>query len=81
MIERFNEVAGVPDVLNTSFNLRVETIVTTVLSFETNVLLLTLIGSDLVITNLERARGLSTGTANHLEDSNRKLSAFVGQED
>jgi hypothetical protein len=57
-----------------------ETIITTVLSFETNVLLLTLIGSDLVITNLERARGLSSGTANHLEDSNRRLSAFVGSE-
>jgi hypothetical protein len=51
-----------------------------VISFEANVLLLTLIGSDLVITNLERARGLSTGTSAHLEDSNRKLSTFVGQE-
>lgn len=60
--------------------LGVETIITTVLSFETNVLLLTLIGSDLVTTNLERARGLSSGTMNHLEDSNRRLSAFVGQE-
>jgi hypothetical protein len=60
--------------------LGVETIITTVLSFEANVLLLTLIGSDLVITNLERARGLSAGTANHLDDSNRKLSSFVGQE-
>jgi hypothetical protein len=60
--------------------LGVETIITTVLSFETNVLLLTLIGSDLVITNLERARGLSSGTAHHLDDSNRKLSSFVGQE-
>ena len=60
--------------------LGVETIVTTVLSFESNVLLLTLIGSDLVITNLERARGLSAGTATHLEDSNRKLSSFVGSE-
>jgi hypothetical protein len=61
--------------------LGVETIVTTVLSFETNVLLLTLIGSDLVITNLERARGLSSGTANHLDDSNKRLLAFVGQEE
>ena len=60
--------------------LGVETIITTVISFEANVLLLTLIGSDLVITNLERARGLSTGTSAHLEDSNRKLSTFVGQE-
>jgi hypothetical protein len=61
--------------------LGVETIVTTILSFEINVLLLTLIGSDLVITNLERARGLSTNTAQHLDDSNRRLSAFVGQEE
>ena len=60
--------------------LGIETIVTTVLSFEANVLLLTLIGSDLVITNLERARGLSTGSSQHLDDSNRKLSAFVGSE-
>jgi hypothetical protein len=54
-------------------------IATTVLSFEANVLVLTLIGSDLLITNLERARGLSSGTAHLADDSNRKLSAFVGE--
>lgn len=55
------------------------TIVTTVLSYQTNVLILTLIGSDLLITNLERARGLSTGTAHLAEESNKKLSAFAGE--
>jgi hypothetical protein len=53
--------------------------VTTVLSYETNVLILTLIGADLLITNLERARGLSSGTAHLAEESNRKLSSFVGE--
>jgi hypothetical protein len=55
------------------------TIASTVLSYETNVLILTLIGSDLLITNLERARGLTTGTAHLAEESNRRLSAFVGE--
>ena len=61
--------------------LGVETIITTALSFETNVLLLTLIGSDLVITSLERARGLSTGTSHLVDETNRQLSAFVGEAD
>lgn len=55
------------------------TIATTVLSFETNVLLLTLIGSDLVITSLDRARGLSTGTSHLVDASNRQLNTFVGE--
>jgi hypothetical protein len=53
-------------------------IATTILSFEANVLILTLIGSDLMITNLERARGLSSGTAHLADESNRRLSSFVG---
>ena len=57
----------------------VSSIATTVLSFESNVLILTLIGADLLITNLERARGLSTGTAHLADESNRKLSSFVGE--
>ena len=59
--------------------LGVASIITTALSFQTNVMLLTLIGSDLVITSLERARGLSTGTAHLIDDSNRRLTAFVGE--
>ncbi|MGN6107918.1 MAG: hypothetical protein ACTHU0_22610 [Kofleriaceae bacterium] len=57
----------------------VTTIINTVLTFETNVLILTLIGSDLVITNLERARGDSTGTAHHVEESGKRLRAFVSE--
>lgn len=62
--------------------LGVTTIVTTALSFETNVLILTLIGSDLVITSLARARGLQGGseTAHLVAESDRQLSAFVGSE-
>lgn len=52
-------------------------IVSFVLSFEANVLILTLIGSDLVITNLDRARGLSSGTSNLVEETNRQLGSFV----
>jgi hypothetical protein len=59
--------------------LGVSSIVTTVLSYEANVLILTLIGSDLLITNLERARGLTSGTAHLADDTNRKLSSFVGE--
>lgn len=54
------------------------TIISFVLSFEANVLLLTLIGSDLVITNLDRARGLSADTTPLVEETNRQLGSFVG---
>jgi len=57
--------------------LGVVSIFTFVLSFEVNVLLLTLIGSDLVITNLDRARGQSLGAAHLADDSNKKLASFV----
>ena len=56
------------------------TIVSTVLSFEANVMILTLIGSDLVITALARSRGLQAGTTHLVEESNAQLSAFVGEE-
>jgi hypothetical protein len=54
------------------------TIFTTLLSFEANVLILTMIGSDLVITNLDRARALQQGTAKEVDETNLKLAAFVG---
>jgi hypothetical protein len=62
--------------------LGVSTIVTFALSFETNVLILTLIGSDLVITSLARARGLQAGsdTTQHIAETDRQLAAFVGEE-
>ena len=57
--------------------LGVLSIITFVLSFEVNVLLLTLIGSDLVITNLDRARGAGHGATHLQEDSHKKLQSFV----
>lgn len=52
-------------------------IISFVLSFQTNVLLLTIIGSDLVITNLDRARGLTSGTTALVEETNRQINSFV----
>ena len=54
-----------------------DTIFTTVLSFGTNALILTLIGADLIITNLERARTLATGTDQVSDDTAQKLESFV----
>ena len=52
-------------------------VVLTVLKFETNVLILTLIGSDLVIKNLDQAR-LKTLGRDHVEElAEAKIAAFV----
>ena len=52
-------------------------VVLTVLKFETNVLILTLIGSDLVIKNLDQAR-LKTIGRDHVEElAELKIAAFV----
>jgi hypothetical protein len=59
-------------------NLRWTDVVTTVLKFETNVLILTMIGADLVVTNLDRARGMTAGAAHHEERAELKIAAFVG---
>jgi len=49
----------------------------TILKFETNVLVLTMIGSDLVITHLDRARKQTAGK-DHVEDlAELKIAAFV----
>jgi len=61
-----------------TFDIGYVQVVTTILSFEANVLILTMIGTDLVITNLERARALAAGTAREVEDTHLKLAAFVG---
>lgn len=60
-------------------HLGVTTIVTTALSFEANVLILTLIGSDLVIAGLDRARGQSDGARHLVDESHRKLAAFANE--
>jgi hypothetical protein len=59
-------------------NLRWTDVVTTVLKFETNVLILTMIGADLVVTNLDRARGMTAGALHHEERAELKIAAFVG---
>jgi hypothetical protein len=59
-------------------SLALKSIALTVLSFEANVLLLTLIGSDLVITNLDRGRGVSEGTTDLANETNEKLATFTG---
>ncbi len=58
-------------------SLRWADVVTAVLKFETNVLILTMIGADLVITNLDRARSQTAGKG-HVEDQAEvKIAAFV----
>jgi hypothetical protein len=58
-------------------NMRVTDIITAVMKFETNVLILTMIGADLVITNLDRARRHTVGRGHVEEESEVKLAAFV----
>ena len=59
-------------------HLRWTDVVTTVLKFETNVLILTMIGADLVITNLDKAR-LYTAGKDHMEDhADARIATFVG---
>ena len=54
------------------------TVVTTVLKFESNVMILTTIGADLVMTNLDRARGYTEGKEHIEEETEQKIAAFVG---
>ncbi|MEZ4404123.1 MAG: hypothetical protein R3B06_29140 [Kofleriaceae bacterium] len=61
-----------------TLNLRISDVVLSVLKFESNVLMLTLVGADLVVTNLDRARSYTTG-ASHMEvAAEQKIAAFVG---
>ncbi|MEO8700512.1 MAG: hypothetical protein ABI867_10735 [Kofleriaceae bacterium] len=52
-------------------------VVLSVLKFETNVLILTLIGSDVVIKNLDRARQQTVGREHVEELGELKIAAFV----
>jgi hypothetical protein len=54
------------------------TVVTTVLKFESNVMILTTIGADVVVTNLDRARGYTEGKEHIEEETELKIAAFVG---
>jgi len=54
------------------------TLITTILKFETNVMILTIIGADLVVTNLDRARGYTEGKEQIEQETELKIAAFVG---
>ncbi len=64
--------------LVTQLRLRISDVVLTVLKFESNVLMLTLIGADLVVTNLDRARTYTAGVDHVEEAAEQKIAAFVG---
>ena len=53
-------------------------VVTTVLKFESNVMILTTIGADLVMTNLDRARNYTVGREHIEAETEKKIAAFVG---
>jgi hypothetical protein len=52
-------------------------VITAILKFETNILILTMIGADVVITNLDRARAKNAGRDHHEEQAELKIAAFV----
>ncbi len=61
-------------------NLRATDVILAVMKFETNVLILTMIGADLVVTNLDKARKVTQGR-DHVEDATEtKIAAFVSFE-
>jgi hypothetical protein len=61
-------------------NMRATDVITAVMKFETNVLVLTMIGADLVITNLDRARKHTIGQGHVEEQADVKIAAFVSLE-
>lgn len=60
-----------------AINLRATDVVMAILKFETNVLILTMIGADLVVTNLDRARSATAGRGHVEEQAEVKIAAFV----
>ncbi|MBL9014711.1 MAG: hypothetical protein JNL83_11075 [Myxococcales bacterium] len=61
-------------------DLRATDVILAIMKFETNVLILTMIGADLVVTNLDKARAVTMGR-DHIEDATeRKIEAFVSFE-
>jgi hypothetical protein len=66
--------------LVSKLNLRWTDVFLAVLKFESNVLILTMIGADLVVTNLDKARHYTAGR-DHVEDATEnKIAAFVSFE-
>ena len=60
-----------------ALHMRATDVITAVMKFETNVLILTLIGADLVITNLDRARSHTVGHGHVEAQAEVKIAAFV----
>jgi hypothetical protein len=58
------------------FHLRTTDVFLAVMKFETNVLILTMIGADLVITYLDRARSVTAGRGHVEVESEVKIAAF-----
>ena len=61
-------------------NLRVTDVILAILKFESNVLILTMIGADLVITNLDKARHYTRGRDDIEGVTENKIAAFVSFE-
>jgi hypothetical protein len=59
-------------------NMKWTSVITTLLKFESNVMILTTIGTDLVVTNLDRARHYTAGKEQIEADTEKKISEFVG---
>ncbi|CAN5900505.1 hypothetical protein BH11MYX2_BH11MYX2_09300 [soil metagenome] len=60
-------------------NLRYVDVFLAVMKFETNIMCLTMIGSDLVVTNLDRARDFTHGRDPIEEESESRIAAFVSE--
>lgn len=59
-------------------NMKWTSVITTILKFESNVMILTTIGADLVMTNLDRARHYTAGREHIEAETEKKIAAFVG---
>lgn len=71
-------IVGGLGVLAKILSIKWTTIASTLLKFEANVLTLTIIGADLVVTNLDRARHYTEGKEHVEEETEDKIAAFVG---
>jgi hypothetical protein len=71
-------IIGGLGVLTKLLHMKWTSIASTLLKFESNVLTLTMIGADLVVTNLDRARHYTAGQEHVEEQTEEKIAAFVG---
>jgi hypothetical protein len=72
-------IIGGLGVLTKILHMKWTSIASTILKFESNVLTLTMIGADLVVTNLDRARHYTTGREHVEDETEQKIAAFVGR--